>query len=92
MADHHIRHLLITDDGEQVGFVTVDDLIAKPTFWTHFLRYDSLSIEQVADSSSIPPITPKWTAWHACRAVLGFYRYPQRVKLDQLGLGIGSID
>jgi len=32
MADHHIRHLLITDDGKQVGFVSVKDLIAKPMF------------------------------------------------------------
>jgi formate/nitrite transporter len=32
MADHNIRHLLITDGGEQVGFISVKDLIAKPTF------------------------------------------------------------
>ena len=32
MADHHIRHLLITDDGRQVGFVSVKDLIASPIF------------------------------------------------------------
>ena len=32
MADHHIRHLLITDGGEEVGFVSVKDLIAKPVF------------------------------------------------------------
>ena len=32
MADHHIRHLLITEDGVQVGFVSVKDLIAKPIF------------------------------------------------------------
>jgi signal-transduction protein with cAMP-binding, CBS, and nucleotidyltransferase domain len=32
MADHHIRHLLITDKGKQVGFISVKDLIAKPTF------------------------------------------------------------
>jgi signal-transduction protein with cAMP-binding, CBS, and nucleotidyltransferase domain len=32
MADHHIRHLLITDDDEQVGFISVKDLIAKPAF------------------------------------------------------------
>jgi CBS domain-containing protein len=32
MADHHIRHLLITDGGKQVGFVSVKDLIAKPIF------------------------------------------------------------
>ena len=32
MADHNIRHLLITDGGKQVGFISVKDLIAKPTF------------------------------------------------------------
>jgi formate/nitrite transporter len=32
MADHHIRHILITDGGKQVGFVSVKDLIAKPIF------------------------------------------------------------
>ncbi len=32
MADHHIRHILITDSGKQVGFISVKDLIAKPTF------------------------------------------------------------
>ena len=32
MAKHHIRHLLITEDGQQVGFVSVSDLIAKPVF------------------------------------------------------------
>lgn len=32
MAEHHIRHLLITDDGDQVGFISVKDLIAKPSF------------------------------------------------------------
>jgi formate/nitrite transporter len=32
MADNHIRHLLITDDGNQVGFISVKDLIAKPIF------------------------------------------------------------
>ena len=32
MADHHIRHILITDGGEQVGFISVKDLIAKPVF------------------------------------------------------------
>ena len=32
MADHHIRHLLITDGGKQVGFISVKDLIAKPMF------------------------------------------------------------
>ena len=32
MADHHIRHLLITDGGQQVGFISVKDLIAKPAF------------------------------------------------------------
>jgi formate transporter len=32
MAEHHIRHLLITDEGDQVGFISVKDLIAKPSF------------------------------------------------------------
>jgi formate/nitrite transporter len=32
MTDHHIRHLLITEAGEQVGFISVKDLIAKPMF------------------------------------------------------------
>ena len=32
MEDHHIRHLLITDGGKQVGFISVKDLIAKPIF------------------------------------------------------------
>jgi CBS domain-containing protein len=32
MADHHIRHLLITDGGKQVGFISVKDLIAEPIF------------------------------------------------------------
>jgi formate transporter len=32
MADHHIRHILITENGKQVGFISVKDLIAKPTF------------------------------------------------------------
>jgi formate/nitrite transporter len=32
MADHHIRHLLITDGGKQVGFISVKDLIANPIF------------------------------------------------------------
>jgi len=32
MADHHIRHILITDGGKQVGFISVKDLIAKPMF------------------------------------------------------------
>jgi signal-transduction protein with cAMP-binding, CBS, and nucleotidyltransferase domain len=32
MADHHIRHLLITESGKQVGFLSVKDLIAKPLF------------------------------------------------------------
>jgi formate/nitrite transporter len=32
MADHHIRHILITDDGKQVGFLSVKDVIAKPAF------------------------------------------------------------
>jgi formate transporter len=30
MADHHIRHLLITERGKQVGFISVKDMIAKP--------------------------------------------------------------
>jgi len=32
MAKYHIRHLLITEGGKQVGFVSVKDLIAKPMF------------------------------------------------------------
>jgi formate/nitrite transporter len=32
MADHHIRHILVTDGGRQVGFISVKDLIAKPVF------------------------------------------------------------
>jgi CBS domain-containing protein len=32
MADHHIRHLLITEGEKQVGFISVKDLIAKPIF------------------------------------------------------------
>jgi len=32
MAEHHIRHILITDHGEQVGFISVKDLIANPIF------------------------------------------------------------
>jgi formate/nitrite transporter len=32
MADHHIRHILITDGGKQIGFISVKDLIAKPVF------------------------------------------------------------
>ena len=32
MAEHHIRHLLITDGGSQVGFISVKDLVAKPAF------------------------------------------------------------
>ena len=32
MASHHIRHILITVDGKQAGFISVKDLIAKPTF------------------------------------------------------------
>jgi formate/nitrite transporter len=32
MADHHIRHILITENGVQVGFISVKDLIAKPIF------------------------------------------------------------
>jgi len=30
MTDHHIRHMLITDQGKQVGFISAEDLIAKP--------------------------------------------------------------
>ncbi len=30
MADKHIRHIVITDSGKQVGFISVKDLIAKP--------------------------------------------------------------
>jgi CBS domain-containing protein len=30
MADHHIRHLLITDEERQVGFVSVKDLLRNP--------------------------------------------------------------
>lgn len=30
MADHGIRHLLITDEGQQVGFLSVKDLIRRP--------------------------------------------------------------
>ncbi len=29
MADHHVRHLLITEAGKQIGFVSVKDLIAN---------------------------------------------------------------
>jgi formate/nitrite transporter len=32
MSDNHIRHILITDNGEQVGFISVKDIIAKPIF------------------------------------------------------------
>ena len=32
MADNHIRHLMITKEGKQIGFVSVKDLIAKPLF------------------------------------------------------------
>ena len=32
MADYHIRHILITEGGKQVGFISVKDLIAKPIF------------------------------------------------------------
>lgn len=32
MSKHQIRHLLVTENGEQVGFVSVKDLIAKPLF------------------------------------------------------------
>ena len=32
MAEHHIRHLLITDGDSQVGFISVKDLVAKPAF------------------------------------------------------------
>lgn len=32
MSEYHIRHLLITEDGKQVGFISVKDLVAKPAF------------------------------------------------------------
>ncbi len=32
MADRHIRHLLITEEGEQIGFVSVKDILSKPIF------------------------------------------------------------
>ena len=32
MAEYHIRHLLITEGGDQVGFISVKDLVAKPVF------------------------------------------------------------
>ena len=32
MADHQIRHLLITEKGQQVGFVSVKDLLRKSIF------------------------------------------------------------
>lgn len=32
MADRHIRHLLITEKGEQIGFISVKDILAKPIF------------------------------------------------------------
>ena len=32
MAEYHIRHLLVTEHGEQVGFISVKDLVAKPAF------------------------------------------------------------
>jgi formate/nitrite transporter len=32
MAENHIRHLLVTEGGNQVGFVSVKDVIAKPPF------------------------------------------------------------
>jgi formate/nitrite transporter len=32
MADNHIRHILITENGDQVGFISVKDIIAKPIF------------------------------------------------------------
>jgi signal-transduction protein with cAMP-binding, CBS, and nucleotidyltransferase domain len=32
MADHHIRHILVTDGGQQIGFISAKDLIAKPIF------------------------------------------------------------
>jgi formate transporter len=32
MAENHIRHLLVTEGGNQVGFVSVKDVIAKPAF------------------------------------------------------------
>jgi formate/nitrite transporter len=32
MAEHHIRHILVTEDGRQIGFISVKDLIANPAF------------------------------------------------------------
>jgi IMP dehydrogenase len=32
MAENHIRHLLVTEGDNQVGFVSVKDVIAKPAF------------------------------------------------------------
>jgi formate transporter len=32
MAENHIRHLLITDGDNQIGFISVKDLVAKPAF------------------------------------------------------------
>jgi signal-transduction protein with cAMP-binding, CBS, and nucleotidyltransferase domain len=32
MADHHIRHILITEEGKEIGFISAKDLIAKPMF------------------------------------------------------------
>ncbi len=32
MSDHQIQHLLITDGGQQVGFVSMKDLISQPVF------------------------------------------------------------
>jgi formate/nitrite transporter len=32
MAENHIRHLVITDDGKQVGFISANDMIAHPSF------------------------------------------------------------
>lgn len=32
MADHHIRHILVTDRGQQIGFISAKDLISKPIF------------------------------------------------------------
>ncbi len=31
MTEHRIRHLVITDQGQQVGFISVKDLIRGPT-------------------------------------------------------------
>jgi signal-transduction protein with cAMP-binding, CBS, and nucleotidyltransferase domain len=32
MSDHQIQHLLITDGGQQVEFVSMKDLISQPVF------------------------------------------------------------